>query len=792
MVASRHEQLFVPIDQRGRRLDPGQLRIPGSPTALSFGGMVNGVASRSVAYVGVNGGTTRLYARSQSGGAFLPVSAYKGGTPRSIAVDPDNWLQVYIADSNGRIWMTTNGGQSFTDITGNLVPSGTISASNFSDFALAVYDQPPTLGVNEASDDVVFVGGWGGVWAAENPQAGTLWSRFGKSMPNVMVNGLIFNATDNVLLASTLGRGAWEVPNLSASVFQPAIPPPGQPPAVVVPGPQSTTGGTPLLFSNATGNAISIADPGAAATNTFWVTLSVTNGNLTLATVDGLDAPDDAGASEVKTFEGTLEEINAALDGLTFQSSNFGRRSILTASVDDQSPDGDKTDTETVAIQDLARDASPVLSGPSTVAATSQGPVIAIPAGPLSTGISSGALSINGIALRDASSHGGPETLTVYVSGGSLTFANNSTLSDGDTWGPITGTLANLNRYFQNNGASLSFTPTPNTQGTAWILITLANGTKTSSNPATAWIPIGVAALPPTIAAPQSLSTGLNAPIAFGSSRVGYVRVGNSDPLSQALEILVAAENGLVSLPNLTGITVIAGNPTGDHYLDITGTPDALNAALAAMIYTPDLGFRGYDTVSVDVVNTGELSDISPPPFSDSTDDDGGDSSDEGDSSDGGNLPASGAEDITSPDGLLAPGTPAHWDSSLATTTISILVGVSPVTVSAGGPHTTAAGGSLALSGSAYDTDGVPATFHWTINGHSDDSITGRDGSVSTTSLPAGVTSFQVGHLYAMNLSRPASLPILAVLRDTSGLTGSAETTVDLRGVATFIGPVPA
>jgi hypothetical protein len=635
--------------------------------------MLDGVANPSVAYVGVGGAANHLYLRTRLGGRFNAVIAYRGNTPTAIAVDPDNWQRAYIVDTSGKIWMTTDGGTRFSEITGSFKPT------NQGLFSLAVYDQPAGLGVNESNDDVVFVGGWSGVWAAEDPQAGVTWTKFGKDLPNVLVNGLIYNATDNVLLASTLGRGAFEVPNLSASVFQPANPGPPPQPVINVPGPQSMDRNTPLVFSTKRGNAISIADPGAAATSTLRVTLSVTNGNLTLGTLRGLDAPDDAGASAVKTFQGSLSRINAALDGLRFQSNHSGSRSVLTISVLDQNPVHPMTGTQVVAIKDRSAHRMPARSVPrAPTAATSRGPVITAPSRPLTVGINSGSLPIHGITLSDKSNTRKPEKLTVYVSGGSLNFSNGSTLDDGSLLGPVTGTLAKLNGYFRSKRTSgFSFTPTPGFQGTAWIMIRLDNGTHSRSNPVTAWIQIDVAAARPTVAAPRNLTTATNTPIAFGS-RSAVVRVASHDPVSETLEVFVSAVHGLLALADTTGVTVLAGKPTGDHYLDLTGMPDAINSALASMTYMPNPSFRGLDTLSIDVVNTGGWSDISPPPFTDLTDDGG--------PPDSGGLFGGAVGDVFPSTAPRVPSSRVNWDASIVTTAISIRVVHPPAAVKAGSP----------------------------------------------------------------------------------------------------------
>ena len=68
-------------------------------------------------------------------------------------------------------------------------------------------------------------------------------------------------------------------------------------PVNTVPGAQSTNEDTARVFSSANGNQISIADLDAAGANN-QVTLSVTNGSLTLAGTTGLRASPRATARQ--------------------------------------------------------------------------------------------------------------------------------------------------------------------------------------------------------------------------------------------------------------------------------------------------------------------------------------------------------------------------------------------------------------------------------------------------------------------------------------------------------------
>jgi autotransporter-associated beta strand protein len=93
---------------------------------------------------------------------------------------------------------------------------------------------------------------------------------------------------------------------------------PNDAPVHTVPGPQTTVEDTPLVFSTAAGNPISVADPDAGI-YPVEVTLSASHGTLTLSGTGGLSITTGDGTDDsVMVFSGSLADINAALDGLTF------------------------------------------------------------------------------------------------------------------------------------------------------------------------------------------------------------------------------------------------------------------------------------------------------------------------------------------------------------------------------------------------------------------------------------------------------------------------------------------
>ncbi|MFO0701136.1 MAG: DUF4347 domain-containing protein, partial [Nitrospira sp.] len=103
------------------------------------------------------------------------------------------------------------------------------------------------------------------------------------------------------------------------------------PPVNTVPGAQSTNEDTNRVFSTGNGNQISISDLDAGS-SAVEVTVSVTNGALTLSGTSGLTFTTGDGTSDTTmTFRGTVTNINTALNGLIYSpTSNYSGGATLT------------------------------------------------------------------------------------------------------------------------------------------------------------------------------------------------------------------------------------------------------------------------------------------------------------------------------------------------------------------------------------------------------------------------------------------------------------------------------
>jgi hypothetical protein len=177
-----------------------QINGPGANrNAMAYGGRSGGVDNPDVLYVGSG---AAVFLRTTAGAALAPTAALPagGGTVRDVVMDPDDWRSAFAVDSN-QVFRTTNQGASWTEITGNLPGLGA------GDFQTTVF-------VAGATNDLLLVGTNAGVFVSFSSNGFTSWSRLGVGLPNVLVADLDYDVADDVLVAGTLGRGAWTIANL--------------------------------------------------------------------------------------------------------------------------------------------------------------------------------------------------------------------------------------------------------------------------------------------------------------------------------------------------------------------------------------------------------------------------------------------------------------------------------------------------------------------------------------------------------------------------------------------------
>jgi hypothetical protein len=168
--------------------------------AMAYGGKSGGAVNKDVLYVGSG---SAVFLRTTAGAdleptaALLPPGAIDVTDVRDIALDPRDWRIAYVVDSN-HVFRTTNAGESWTDISGNL---GKFDA----------FEHRAVAFVAGTSDDLLLVSARTGVFVSFGSSGFTSWNKLGAGLPNAPAWDLDYDAANDVLLAGTFGRGAWTI-----------------------------------------------------------------------------------------------------------------------------------------------------------------------------------------------------------------------------------------------------------------------------------------------------------------------------------------------------------------------------------------------------------------------------------------------------------------------------------------------------------------------------------------------------------------------------------------------------
>ncbi|HET6817312.1 MAG TPA: hypothetical protein VFH66_08840 [Mycobacteriales bacterium] len=184
------------------------------------------------------------WVRSDPSGSVLPGRPVGG-----FAVDRSNWRVAYVSFAgynaatpghNGHVFKTTDGGQAWTDVTGNLP------------------DNPVNSILLDPSDaNTLYAGSDVGAFVTHD--GGAHWAPIGSGLPRVQVYQLAYDPSRALLVAGTHGRGAWtlstgaQAPALVASITDPGTP--------VGPGSDLPYTITVKNIGNADATGVTVTDP---------------------------------------------------------------------------------------------------------------------------------------------------------------------------------------------------------------------------------------------------------------------------------------------------------------------------------------------------------------------------------------------------------------------------------------------------------------------------------------------------------------------------------------------------
>ncbi len=199
MDPANHQTLYIGFNDIWKTTDQGNtwslISNFGSSHQLRF--MAIAPSNNQVIYTSTydtlfataNGGGTWSYniVSNITGNAFDKISY--------ITVSPTNPLMLWVTisgfDAGNKVFKSTNGGTSWTNVSGTL-PNIPVNCS--------VYEN--------GSNDGVYVGTDLGVFYRDNNL--TDWIPYNAGLPNVQVNDLKISYIDNKLWAATFGRSLWE------------------------------------------------------------------------------------------------------------------------------------------------------------------------------------------------------------------------------------------------------------------------------------------------------------------------------------------------------------------------------------------------------------------------------------------------------------------------------------------------------------------------------------------------------------------------------------------------------
>ncbi len=173
--------------------------------------VINQLGARAIGYGAAGnedllfvGSGDAIFRRVTLGDPLTPLALPAGGGIVDIALDRDDPTQVFYIDGQN-VNRSTDGGDSFTAITGNLDVPGLNRLR-----AMAFVPGPDF--------DALFVGGDRGLAASTSTSGFTSWVSFGTNVPTVPVYEFDYDAAMDTLIVGTLGRGTFSVDDALAEL----------------------------------------------------------------------------------------------------------------------------------------------------------------------------------------------------------------------------------------------------------------------------------------------------------------------------------------------------------------------------------------------------------------------------------------------------------------------------------------------------------------------------------------------------------------------------------------------
>ena len=184
------------------------INYAGSWTAMGVTGLPTtsfyirgvGVAASNVNVVGIVANGGRVFLTTNGGTSWTTASALpnNGSSLSKIAFDPTNQNTIYVtsvaADSTkNHAWKSIDAGVNWTVLSSGLPAGAPVN----------------TIKADPMSSSTLYVGTHFGVYRSVD--GGTTWARFGTGMPLVNVDDIYVSADSTLVRAASFGRGFWQL-----------------------------------------------------------------------------------------------------------------------------------------------------------------------------------------------------------------------------------------------------------------------------------------------------------------------------------------------------------------------------------------------------------------------------------------------------------------------------------------------------------------------------------------------------------------------------------------------------
>jgi hypothetical protein len=501
-----------------------------------------------------------------------PLDTLRGSTSVPISV---NAITAPAITAPSSVTVSENGSLLFSSANGNALSFTDNGAGTNSDLlTMSVSHGTLTLG---STNGLIFTAGSNG--AASFTVKGTVTNL------NAALSSVTYTPTANYAGPDTLAILVSDPGDTKSGSTNVAINVSPLAPAITAPATAALNENASLVFSSANGNSISVADSGPGASSDA-LTLSVSHGTLTLATTAGLSFTSGSNGSASFTVTGSVSNLNAALNGLTYQpTTNYSGPDTLSVSILDATDSESATKNVALSVNALA---PPSVTAPATASVTQNGSLVFS--------------SANGdaISVSDAAAGGNSDSLTLAVSHGTLTLSTTAGLtftagSNGSASFTVTGTVANLNAAL----SGLTYNPTAAYVGPDSLSISITDPGDSETGSKSVAITVNSAS-PPSITGPSTATVTMNGTLVLSSTNGDAITVADSGPGSGSDSLTLSVTHGTLTLPSTTGLTFTAGS-NGAASFTVTGSLANLNADLNGLSYKPTTGYTGPDTLSASI-----------------------------------------------------------------------------------------------------------------------------------------------------------------------------------------------